>query len=265
MVCHTCEGRYPSFPTRLDSRLRGNDILSFQPKMSFGEGIVTQSDAQLCPQPILDIEATLASIAPHYATAALSVLAKVENNSEVLALPTVLQGWVSAEEAGLPLDTGTIAERPLPSIVPGESSNETYLEIYMPINLAPAEYFVVLRTRPDTHSPESGEPRTTISFPFTITSCIEGTLYCDVGLEYWANSEIKTWYDLGMSKGCRSGTEEFVNRPFCPSVLLDRAHFLIFLIRHQFDPDHVPSDELIVPYADYYIDVSSDYGLHRWI
>jgi hypothetical protein len=39
MVCHTCEGRYPSFPTRLDSRLRGNDILSFQPKMNFGEGI----------------------------------------------------------------------------------------------------------------------------------------------------------------------------------------------------------------------------------
>jgi len=29
MVCHTCEGRYPFPTTRLDSRLRGNDIWRF--------------------------------------------------------------------------------------------------------------------------------------------------------------------------------------------------------------------------------------------
>lgn len=227
--------------------------------------LLTKSIEPLCPQPILDVDVTLSSLAPHYPNAALSILATVENNSEVSAMPGVLQGWIAAEEDGFPLDTSRIAERPFPNLSPGESSSQIYLEIYTLVDLPPGEYFVVVRTRPDTHYPEGNEPRTTISIPYTISPCITGTLFCDVGEDYWARTAIETWYDVGITKGCRSETAEFVNRPFCPSVLLDRAHFLIFLIRHQFDPDHAPPSVEEIPYQGYYFDVSSDYGLNRWI
>lgn len=227
--------------------------------------LLIKSDALLCPQPELSILAEIGSMGPNYPGGTLSVLATVANHSQAPAPSSVIQGWIASQENGLPIDPGALAERAIPALTMGTTSELLNLEILASIGLEPGDYFVVLQTRPDTHYPDGEEPRAFLSLPFTIEPCLEGTLFCDVPLDHWAWPEIQIWYATGMTKGCRGGTEEYNNRPFCPGVILDRVHFLALLLRHLYGGDFAPPSKDDVPYVGYYADVSSEHSWMPWI
>lgn len=91
----------------------------------------------------------------------------------------------------------------------------------------------------------------------------DGTLFCDISSTYWARTEIESAYYNSITKGCDSNGTPFVDLPFCPSELLDRAHTAVFLIRrvHGNDPNYQPPG----PYHGYFTDVPITHPQALWI
>lgn len=89
-----------------------------------------------------------------------------------------------------------------------------------------------------------------------------GTLFCDISATFWARSEVESAYQNNLTRGCGSGTP-YVDLPFCPDELLDRAHTAVFLIRrvHENDPNYQPPG----PYHGYFTDVPITHPQALWI
>ena len=88
-----------------------------------------------------------------------------------------------------------------------------------------------------------------------ITPCFPQSLYCDVPLDHWAYPEIEALFAAGISQGCRSNTNPFQNRPFCPDETVKRWMVAFFFLRYLNGVDYRPSQ----PYEGIFVDVPPDF------
>ncbi len=234
----------------------------------FDSAVLMQgSEPALCPAPQLAI-ADLQLVQPSgqiYPGATVGVAALVKNvGSTDLPQETFIRYWVAEQENDGPLDPGTIRGVTIPPLAAGETTVVAHLDLYLPINL-PAEPTcflvadVALTDQPTDFS--LGFDR--VSHPFMITPCSQGTLYCDVPADHWAAAEIQAWFDAGISQICRSNTEPFRNRPFCPDGVVQRWMMVFFLLRRLEGADYQPTNV----YQGLFEDVPAEFEHNgaRWI
>ncbi len=233
----------------------------------FDSAVLTQGDQHLCPSSQLAI-ADLQLVQPSgqiYPGATVGVQAMVENvGVTALAQAAYIRYWVSEWENGEPLDAGAIRGATIPPLAAGESATIPHVDLYLPINLpAKSPYFlvadVVATERLDDFTPDFDR----ISHLFAAIPCEQGTLYCDVPADHWAATEIQAWFDAKISQGCRSDTEPFLNRPFCPDGVVQRWMMAFFLLRRLEGADYQPTTS----YQGLFEDVPEDfsYADARWI
>ncbi len=224
-----------------------------------GENIYYIDDVRLektpqCPAANLEIsKLDLLGTGQLYANASIGMNIEISNNGLNLLPAKELHYWIAETENGEPIN-GESALQLVPYLSPAEQFAFS-ADFYLPVNISEGEHFLVF------------EPRSTIapiyigdrsSFPLHIQACASDNLYCDVLPDYWAWPAIENFYDQGISKGCRSGTEPYVNRPFCPDKRMDYWSFIIFTLRYV-NMDAFQDSERI--YQRYYTDVPED---HSW-
>lgn len=91
----------------------------------------------------------------------------------------------------------------------------------------------------------------------------DGSLFCDVPITDKYYSDILEVYSHGITTGCDSSKTPYVDLPFCPKVIVDRAHFAVFVIRriHDGNTNYQPTS----PYRGYFSDVPSSHPQALWI
>ncbi len=248
---------------RLELYLDSHDGLAYHvDSAALGQGTAT-----LCPAPTLAM-ADLQVVQPSgliYAGATVGVAAVVQNTSPTdLPQESFLRYWIAETADGEPLDPGASRLMTVPPLAAGERLTLPHLDLYLPINLPPDQpteqpYFVVVDVGPDNDAHDFRRGFDRASHPFTVTPCSQGTLYCDVPTDHWAAAEIQAWYDAGISQGCRSGTEPFLNRPFCPDALVQRWMMALFLFRRLEGKDYQPTNG----YQGLFEDVPEDFDSHK--
>lgn len=244
---------------RFEVYLDSHDGLAYY----FDSAILGQGPDRLCPAPELML-ADLQIEQPSgliYPASTVGVQAWVKNSSAT-AEPagTFLRYWVSATEQGAPLDPGTIRVLPVPPLAAGETATIPHLDLYLPINMPEANtYFVVVDLAATDQSDDFTSGYDRASRAFTLTRCMPGTLYCDVPADHWAAPEIQAWFDAGISQGCRSNTEPFLNRPFCPDALMQRWMMALFLLRRLEGKDYQPTNA----YQGLFEDLPEDFDSHQ--
>lgn len=70
-----------------------------------------------------------------------------------------------------------------------------------------------------------------------------GQIFVDVPSTYWAFAEINALYNNGLTQGesaCRDGSVPQTYRYFCPDLILDRAHMVVFLLRQKYGASYTP-------------------------
>jgi len=211
----------------------------------FDTAALRQGSASHCPNPQLAI-ADLQLVQPSgqiYPGATVGVQALVKNvGSTALPQETFIRYWVAEEENDRPFDPAAVRGMTIPPLAAGETASVAHVDLYLPINLpADRTYFVVAdltaANTPDDFS--AGFDRS--SHAFAVTPCAQGTLYCDVPTDHWAATEIQAWFDAGISQSCRSNTEPFLNRPFCPDAVVQRWMMVFFLLRRLEGSDYQPA------------------------
>lgn len=229
----------------------------------FDSAVLGQGKEHLCPTAQLTI-ADLKLVQPSgriypAATVGVEVVVKNVGPTDVVT-PTSLRYWTATQADGSPLDPSTNRSVPVPALAAGESVIMPHLDLYLPINLPTDQAHFIVVDLATTGAPDNfqrGLART--SLPFQAIPCSQGTLYCDVPAGHWAAPEIQAWYDAGISQSCRSNTEPFVNRPFCPDALVLRWMMAAFLLRRLEGKDYQPT----APYQGIYEDVPEELNSHN--
>lgn len=207
-----------------------------------------------CPQAMLafhDISATTDT--PYYPGESVRVEVVLKNMSEERSGISQLRAWVTNEENGAPINIESVSKRDINALMANETTESVYLDVDIPVDLEPQTYFVVIELLPNKLIPNNSTPRQIVSIPFDLTNCITETMYCDISVSHWAREEIMKWQEVGMSGGCRGGTEYFLNRPFCPNTIVHRGMFSVLLLRLLEGTDFRPE----TPYQGQYLDISS--------
>ncbi len=266
--------------TALTIKEAGHDQLRLELYLDSPDGLdyyvdsatLGQGSASLCPAPTLTI-ADLQVLQPSgliYAGATVGVAAIVQNGSPTdLRQESFLRYSIAETADDEPLDPGANRILAVPPLAAGESITLPHLDLYLPINLPPDQpteqpYFVVVDVAGTDDPADLRRGFDRASQPFTVTPCSQGTLYCDVPTDHWAAAEIQAWYDAGISQGCRSNTEPFLNRPFCPDALVQRWMMVFFLLRRLEGKDYQPT----AAYQGLFEDLPEEFDSHngaRWI
>lgn len=229
----------------------------------FDSAVLAQGSTSLCPSPRLAI-ADLQLVQPSgriYPGATVGVQTLVQNiGATDLPQATFVRYWVAEHEDGEPIDRHAVRQVPVPPLATGESFSTTHMDVYLPINLPVGPtYFLVadLATTDQLDDIRWGLDR--IATSFSILPCSPGSLFCDVPADHWAITEIQAWFDAGITEGCRSTTEPFLNRPFCPDGVVQRWMMAIFLFRQLEGKDYQPTNA----YQGLFEDLPEDFDNHQ--
>lgn len=193
---------------------------------------------------------------PVYAGATVPVAAEISNMGLVTATGSVSY-WVSDSENGESMN-GEVLTEFLPHPVAGQNVWTFYEDVYLPIGLLAGNYYIVLEPHITLAGAEVEGSGVRVSLLVTVSECVPGPLYCDIPGDYWAWPELENWFNLGISRGCRSQTELNINRPFCPDMMVSRAVLAVFLMRHLYSGEFQPTED----YRGLFIDVAAD---HQWV
>src|SRR5215212_2977555 len=105
--------------------------------------------------------------------------------------------------------------------------------------------------------PEVIPPTSTPTPPLTATATNSGgTIFADVGIDYWARTYIERLYAAGITGGC--GTSPL---SYCPTLPVTRAQMAIFLLRAEHGSGYVPS----AASGTVFKDVAANYWAAAWI
>jgi len=211
---------------------------------SFDNAMLGQGSESLCPPPQLAIT-ELQLVQPSgriYPGASVGVQALVKNQSASAAPYTLLvRYWVAEAADGEAMDPSANRQVMIPPLAAGESATAMIIDALLPINLPTDQrYFIVadlsIADAPANFSQALGRT----SRAFAVLPCEQGTLFCDVPADHWAAPEIQAWFDAGITQGCRSQTEPFLNRPFCPDGIVQRWMMAVLLLRWLEGKDYQP-------------------------
>lgn len=225
-------------------RAVGNDRLRFEVYLDSHDNldywvddvVVTRAGtATLCPLPTvawhnLRIEQPSGQF---YAGSTLTVQGAIKHLGplDLVAAPQ-LRYWVAAVENGASVDGVTTTTAVMP-LLAGETSADFLQDVPIPFHLDPGRtYFVVVDVAAHRAAGDQAQGFLRASLPFTVNPCFQQSLYCDVALDHWAYPEIESLFAAGISRGCRSYTEPFQNRPFCPDETVKRWMVVFFFLRH---------------------------------
>ncbi|MBP7963340.1 MAG: hypothetical protein KBG20_15805 [Caldilineaceae bacterium] len=231
------------------------------------DATVSLSDKPLCPQVNLALRSAriLPTQTRFYAGSTLSLETEVRNLGPDNATTSgVLAQWVSATEHGDPIDGNLVVRTPLPKLAANESTRVVAQDIFIPLGLRPDfDYYVVWQVDGDNQVFETNETDNRDSRKIEMTACSTADFYCDVPTGYWAEAGIELWRQHGISGGCRSGTEPFLNRPFCPDAMITRNLMAILLTRQMKGGDYRPHGEYAGTFAD--VPTGLPHQLELWI
>jgi len=160
-----------------------------------------------------------------------------------------LDVWLSESKDGPPVENALVGRRTVSAIGAGASSQRIFGEVEAPRVLPPGGYFVVWEVTPPPGISDVEERNNRDSRPITVAACSPQTRYRDVSDDSWGAAEIERWFARGVSTGCRTNTDPFLDRPFCPDQLLTREVVPIFMLRHLYGGDYSPSNG-----EDFYVD-----------
>jgi transcriptional regulator with XRE-family HTH domain len=257
--------------TTLTIRQPGHDQLRFEVYLDSHDGLeyhfdsasVSQGDKSLCPAPQLTLT-DLKIVQPSglvYPAATVGVQAAVKNSGATdLPAGATLRYWVAEQEMAGPLAPDATIRLPIPPLAAGETTNIPHHDFYLPINLPPGKrYFIVAAVAMTDTLDDLTTALDRTARSFDLSPCSPDTLYCDVPADHWAAAEIQAWFDAGISQGCRSNTDPFDNRPFCPDALVQRWMMAIFLFRRLEGKDYQPTNA----YQGLFEDLPEDFDSHQ--
>lgn len=196
---------------------------------------------------------------PVYAGATVPVTAEIVA-ADLVSVTGNLNFWIADSENGDALNQ-EVGSLQLPPLLPGQTVWPFYEDIYLPVGLPAGNYYIVLEPHLVTEGEEVEGSGVRASMPITVSDCVAGPMYCDISADYWALPELQNWFDLGISRGCRSQTEVFVNRPFCPDKAVEHAVLAVFLLRHLYGSDFQPPET----YQGYFVDVPAEHEWALWV
>ena len=195
-------------------------------------------------------------IDPVFSGSTVAVTAEIAS-TDMITLPTGLRYWIANSDMGDSLN-GEVLEVPVNALVGNQEALLFYEDIYLPRKVPAGTYYVVIEPYfSDELDQNENNSNKRASLPITVLECLPGSLYCDIGEDFWAWTEVERWYEDGYSRGCLGDTEPFVDKPFCPNMALDHGVLSVFLMRYLKGVEYSPTEE----YQGYYLDVPSD---HRW-
>lgn len=199
----------------------------------------------LCPHTDVGLRTTrvFPRVSLYYPGGMIGIDAEVQNlDGADLPAGSQLTAWLSGSEDGPPIDAALVSRTAIAAIPAGSAGQRIYSEVELPRVLPAGDYYVVWQIHPPTGISDVDERNNRDSRPVGVGLCDPQNRYCDVTKDSWGAAEIERWFDLGVSQGCRSGTEPFLNRPFCPDQLLTRDVVPIFLLRHLRGGDYAPPE-----------------------
>ena len=203
-------------------------------------------DEPLCPHTDLSLRTTRISPlrAAYYAGGIIGVDAEVQNlNPTPLPEGAQLAVWLAASFNGPPIDAPLVKSTLLsPLAGAAASSGYIYAEVELPRPLPPGDYFVVWEVVPPPGVGDVDPRNNRDSRPVSVGDCDPQNRYCDVSADSWGGAEIERWFELKISQGCRSNTEPFQDRPFCPDQMVNREVVPVFLLRHIYGGSYAPPD-----------------------
>lgn len=240
---------------RLEIYLDSHDGLDYH----FDNAAVTQGTDPICPPPqltIVDLQLAQPS-GKIYPGATMGVQAVVQNVGPTAQTePSFVRYWPAEQADGDPLARDASQVVTMPPLAPGDAITVPHVDLYLPLNLpVEAHYYLVADVAAIADPADFHPGFDRASQPFTVTPCSQGTLYCDVPADHWAAREIQAWYDAGISQGCRSNTDPFLNRPFCPDAVVQRWMMVFFLLRRIEGKDYQPTNA----YQGLFEDVPADF------
>lgn len=224
------------------------------------DAVLTAGTQGACPQSLyalhrLDwLPGTVA-----YPGSGISGVVEIENLGEApTQWPHVLRYWLAATRNGPPLvdeASGTLTVDPLGA---NTSSGPLYFDLTLPPSLEVGKtYYLVM----DTGATGLSSSQRRRALPIRVEPCSQDSLFCDIPTTFWAREEAERWYTDGITSGCRSETQPYLDLPFCPQQTLSPDTMAIFLLRHLIDPVYRPT----APYQGIYADVPESHRRSLWI
>jgi hypothetical protein len=241
---------------RFEVYLDSHDGIDYE----FDSALLGEGSTSLCPAPRLAL-ADLQLVQPSgriYPGATVGVQSLVKNEGATdMRQGSFVHYWVAERENTEPIDPNASRFVPVPPLAAGESFLTMHMDVYLPINLpADRSYFLVAHLAPTDRFADLRRDFGRASRSFTILPCSPGPLFCDVPADHWAAPEIQAWFDAGITTGCRSTAEPFLNLPFCPDGLVQRWMMVFFLLRRLEGKDYQPTNS----YQGLFEDVPEDFA-----
>lgn len=203
--------------------------------------------SETCPRPALRLTNLLLPFgtdARYYAGAVIPVVAEVANHGTLDSTPTSILYWVTTQINADPLEPNIAPEDDsIPVVAPESSYVKREDNVFVPVGLSPGQYYIVAELG------ETGD-RYTLNEPITIEACEGEGYFCDISDDSWAYHGIQQWAEIPITNGCRSGTEPYNNRPFCPKMIVDNWAVALFILRHLKGPEFKPNEPLEPYYTD---------------
>jgi hypothetical protein len=245
------------------TRLRGEVYLSQEGvEYFFDKARLEPSGESQCP--LVDLylgELHITDAGPFYAGSSVAVEAEIRNGGATAVPPRVTGIWIAREPNGPPIDPTRRQTVTLNDPLASGAGRVIQADVYIPLHLEPGEYHLVFEADNAHNFLEANEKNNRYSQSFTIASCADDMLFCDVPLDHWARREIEIWYHSGMTKGCHSEGVAYEDLTFCPNAHLDRATFTVFLLRHLEGANY----RVESPYEGRFADVTPDTSFATWI
>lgn len=194
-----------------------------------------------------------ASPLPLYSGSEFGFFINIQNNRPFVLGEGTIEAWIAKydDEAKTPLYDPLLIET---SLLNANALFSTYKKLNIPLGFEPGTYHVMAQAF------FNGKKISLDPILITVNGCEKGVPYCDVPANHWAFSEIKIWGEKRLTNGCKSQTELYNNRPFCPNSLLERWMLAVFLLRYLQGPDYKPP----VVTEFYFTDIV-DHGERDWL